>query len=210
MVEETPNTKLIALNEIDLALSLRSNPTLALRMLSALVRDRDETDTAGAAKHAAALKRLQDFGAAVEIAANSLPLNQSGRLRDFTAQKQFASAVIDWIASAGGERALQAAANSVRAEAAAEKKTADDARHEDERRELAQREARLADEIAAMDPIAELNKIAAAGVALSLDRAGVISAVPSGRLTTQQRRMIESRRDRVVQLLEQRQHAETL
>jgi hypothetical protein len=112
--------------------------------------------------------------------------------------------------SPAGRAGLKAVVERVASEAR-KLQAAEAARHAQEAEAAArQREARLADEIAAMDLGTELNKIAAAGVVLSVDPAGVISAIPSGRLTMQQRRLIESRRDQVVQLLEQRQHAETL
>ena len=156
------------------------------------------------------LAQLNQHAAQIDEAVNlAAHITQRGPLYDL-ATIAFGEMFRDLLDGPIGRAALKAVVKRVAAEASA-LQAAEAARHaqeaEAERRRV---ELRLADEIEAMDPATELNKIAAAGVALSVDPAGVISAIPSGRLTMQQRRMIESRRDQVVQLLEQRQQAETL
>jgi hypothetical protein len=213
-MEEKLDPKLEAhrslLAEIGLAGRQTSSPHLGLGVLESAVRFRGvHVDAEEVQAHHVQLAALERYGKDVERSAGALPLLAATRLREM-AQVMFAEMILSFLGSPDGTRALGATAASVRAEAEKQLKAADDARHEGERCELAQREARLAGEIGAMNPMAELNKIAAAGVALSVDPAGVISAVPSGRLDFKQRRMIDSRRDEVVELLRARQQAETL
>lgn len=75
---------------------------------------------------------------------------------------------------------------------------------------LRDHEAKLANEVAATNPATMLNAIRSAGVLLSVDNGGTITALPAGRLTHVQRQVIQQKKDQVVGLLRAAQQAETL
>ena len=157
------------------------------------------------------LAQLNQHAAEIDEAVNlAAHITQRGPLYDL-ATVAFGEMLRDVLLdSPAGRAGLKAVVETV-ANEARKLQAAEAARHAQEAEAARrQQEARLNDEIHAMNPTAELNKIAAAGVALSVDPAGVISAVPTGRLDLKQRRMIDTRRDEVVGLLRARQQAETL
>ena len=157
------------------------------------------------------LAQLNQHAAEIDEAVNlAAHITQRGPLYDL-ATVAFGEMLRDVLLdSPAGRAGLKAVVETV-ANEARKLQAAEAARHAQEAEAARrQQEARLNDEIHAMNPTAELNKIAAAGEALSVDPAGVISAVPTGRLDLKQRRMIDTRRDEVVGLLRARQQAETL
>ena len=183
-------------------------PWLAWLDESARIGGDDDGNLQRNAKSLAQAKQFTiDIDAAIDLAAH---ITQRGPLYDL-ATIAFGEMVRDILLDSPAGRAglkavIERVANEARALQAAE--AARQAQEsEAERRRI---EARLADEIAAMDPATELNKIAAAGVVLSIDPAGVITAVPSGRLSMPWRRMIDSKRDVVAALLKNQQVGETL
>jgi len=212
METETKSSKhLPLLNEAVRLRTLLSNPqAIGLLVEQAIREHAEQIDDEQMETHRARLAVVRKVGEDVEAEARTLPLVKASQLRDFS-QVAIGEAILDFLVSPQGQKIIEAGLVKVRAKAAADRKAIDDLRHAEEARERQQREAKLDSEVAATDPAGMLNVISAMGVSLSVNEDGTkITALPAGRLSHIQRRVIEEKRDQVVSLLRAAQQAETL
>jgi hypothetical protein len=210
MDDATTRSKNAAMNAVSGLMRQRSMPQEPLAILLMHIRERDERDLDGVKRDDAVLRVLERFGNKAEVAAGGLPAVKAGLLRDRDTQRISRETILNLIASIDGIAGFEAAGEAVGAVSSAQLKEIDAERRTEEQRAAAQHAAKLADEVALMDPSTELNRIAASGVRLAIAADGTISASPARRLSMPHRRMIEAKRDQVARLLEQQQTAEVL
>lgn len=179
----------------------RSMPRAGVSLLDALA---DEFDA-----NSELIAVVRSCGDRVEATVNRCEVQIRGELRDRAGQLTFARAVRTLLISDAGKAALADEYDNFDAYAKAQQARLDAARREVDERERRQREARLADEVAATPVEKVLSDLAATGVTVRATANGGITISPPG-LSALHRAVLDSKRDHALRVLKARDAVESL